>query len=94
MAKHYETVKNSPILFNMQKNGYTKQDIAKAMNVTRNTLDTYIQRPLLMQGEKIAFLAGLFGIPAERFFYELLRNKPQARTKEAVFFLDSIREGI
>ena len=92
MAKHYVSIKNSPIIYNLKGLNLTKTDLCKHLNIGGQTLNDYIEKPSTMRLETITIMAGLFGMTVERLVYLLLRNKPtlNKRDKFGKWYLESI----
>ena len=94
MAKYYKVSRNSPILYHLSKMNLRKSDLIKHLNSTEPTVNSWIQRPLLIPLEKLVCMAGLFGIPVEELVYCLLRYKPTLSRKDKFgkWYIEDIRE--
>lgn len=82
MAKYCKSGSLNPINHLMRINNLQQSDIAKVLNVTKNTLRGYISNPNTMSLMQISCLAGYFGLKVEVLVYLLIRNKTQIRPKD------------
>lgn len=92
MAKHYVSKKFNPILFNLERCNLTKNDLCNRLNVSRLTLNSYIERPDKLSLHQLYIIAGSFGIAPESFLYMLLRNKPTLKEADKWYIQEQVNK--
>lgn len=90
MSKYYVSKKRHPILFNMSRCRLSQTDICRALSIGDIRYRQWINDPLLIPGRDLALLAGLFGLPAEELYYNVLHNSAKI-DKDGKWYLEDIR---
>lgn len=93
MSKYYIRTVKHPILFKMEKAGYSLRDVCCALPVSTERFRTWIKDPLLIPGREMSRLAGLFGMPPEELYHDILRNNAQI-DKAGKWYLEEIRQRV
>ncbi len=82
MAKHYTSDKNNPIVYHLLKQNLTKTDLCRLLNVSRLTMQGYIDNPTLIRLKDLITISGLLKVDYLKFIELLISNKATVKKKK------------